>query len=269
MFAIGTLGYGDAALESGFSIISGQLFKRHTQRTSGLFYGYDFFMLGGIGKNSNLLGSSLADFNTSLIFNTDGQSGFQGLGFGVQNEFLPHALSNFNNRKGKLLMRFSNANHSMHLVFINDMKLGRVFYGQGTDYGATGALSLGYSQIHTPHEASQVHVRLALFTPKPDYSKTPNNAKNSDDGRKNVWHTLPPFENLFYANLSVSASYQYREVSASANLGINSQKLGAYIQNTLHDGPGLNPRFPWNVKANDKLFFETSGSFIKTKHHGN
>ena len=47
------------------------------------------------------------------------------------------------------------------------------------------------------------------------------------------------------------------------NLGYNSQQLGAYIQNTLHDGIGLNPRFPWNVRAQDKIYVEVSGSAIQ------
>ena len=43
---------------------------------------------------------------------------------------------------------------------------------------------------------------------------------------------------------------------------MNSQWIGAYIQNTLHDGFGLNPRFPWKVDEKDQLFFEITGSVI-------
>jgi len=45
-------------------------------------------------------------------------------------------------------------------------------------------------------------------------------------------------------------------------VGINSHKAGAFIQNKLHDGFGLNPRFPWDVSRKDRLFIELSGSLF-------
>jgi hypothetical protein len=80
---------------------------------------------------------------------------------------------------------------------------------------------------------------------------------------KNVWYMRAPFKDLFYANAYLFGSLQNNNGSGTLKLGYNSQRLGAYVQNTLHDGPGLNPRFPWNVRAKDKLFIEISGSAIQ------
>jgi hypothetical protein len=36
------------------------------------------------------------------------------------------------------------------------------------------------------------------------------------------------------------------------------------VQNTLHDSFGLNPRFPWNVSAEDLFFIEGNTGVINT-----
>ncbi|GAA4115410.1 hypothetical protein GCM10022393_15520 [Aquimarina addita] len=265
--AIGSLTYGDAAMEMGLSLNAGQLFKAHTIKQSGSYYGYDFFSLVGIGKNGNLLGSSLSDLNPVLIFNDDGSEGFSGLGFGFQKEFLPKELSHFDVRRGKLLMRFSKAKHSFDITFMNDFRFGRLFNGEGTDFGSTGTLRLGYTEILSIHDIYRAGIAIELFTPKPDYSKTPDNRVNSDDGRKNVWYMEESFSKVFYANLYTFGSYQNEYYSVFTKIGVNSQKLGAFVQNTLHDGPGLNPRFPWDITAKYKLLYELKTSLLKTEEY--
>ncbi len=267
IFAIGVLNYNDVAIESGLNLISGHFFKRHTIKQAGFFYGYEFFALAGVGQNSNLLGASVADFNTSLIANPDGQGSFSGLGFGFQKEYLPKELKHFSLRRGKILMRFSNADHSLDFAFLNDFKFYPMFNGEGTDYGSTGSLQIGFSKILSSIEIYRVGTGVELFTPKADHTRTPDNYVNSDDGRKNVWYTVSPHSTNFYSNLYAFGTYQGQDASIHIKLGINSQKLGAYIQNTLHDGPGLNPRFPWDVTKKDKLFFELSTSITKTEQH--
>jgi len=200
LLAYGTLNYADAAIEGGMQLISGQLFKSHTVKNSGLFYGYEFFALAGIGENSNLLGSTISDFNQSILFDKAKKNEFKGLGFGFQKEFIPNKLKHFSLKRGKLLMRFSNADHSLDITFMNDFRFRKIFNGEGTDYGETGGLVIGFSKINSSFRAYRLGIGLELFTPKPDYSKTPNNLINSDDGRKNVWHTIEPFSDLFYAN---------------------------------------------------------------------
>jgi len=261
-FAFGTLNYGDVAIESGASLASYAFSKRHTVRQSDVAYGYELFALAGIGGNSNLLGSSVSDFNTALLVNAEGDGGFQGLGFGFGKDYLPGKLKPYGIRRGQIILRSSIANHNVHIVFHNDVRFGKVFNGQGTDYASTGALTIGYTQLVDAQEVFQLGVGVDLFTARPDYSRAPRNPINSDDGRKNVWFTLPPFVDLFYGNLYVFGHYQEEHLSFSAKAGINSHKAGAFIQNKLHDGFGLNPRFPWDVSRKDRLFIELSGSLF-------
>ncbi|MGK0385567.1 MAG: hypothetical protein ACI849_000169 [Patiriisocius sp.] len=260
VFGFGTANYNDVAVEAGATIFVNQLFKRHTVKNIGIGYGYDLFTMFGIGQNSNLLGSSISNINNSLLVNPSGKGGFNGFGFGLEKEYLPAALQAFSPRRGSILTRFSNANHTINIAFLNDFRLGQLIRGEGTDYAATGTLKVSYTEIGTDGLVYQLGVGLDLFTPKADFSKSPDNPVNSDDGRKNVWFMRVPFEDLFYANAYFFGSLQNNHGSGTLKLGYNSQRLGAYVQNTLHDGPGLNPRFPWNVRAQDKLFIEVSGS---------
>ncbi len=263
-FGFGTLNYGDASIESGVSFASYQFLKRHTKKTSGRGYSYEFFALGGIGKNTNLLGSSVSELNTAIIFNPNGEGGFNGFGFGFRKDHLPKDLKSYGIKRGQFIMRFGNADHSVHAVFSNDFKFGNIFNGERTDYATTGSLTLGFANIRDVHRVYQAGIGIELFTPQPDYSRSPRNTINSDDGRKNVWFTLPPFKDLFYANLYAFGTYQDENYELHSKIGVNSKWIGAYVQNTLHDGFGLNPRFPWNVEENDKLFFEITGSAIYT-----
>lgn len=263
-FGFGVVNYGDVSIESGVSFASYQFFKKHTKKRSGLAYSYEFFALGGIGKNTNLLGSSVSEMNTSIIFDPRKKGGFNGVGFGFGKDYLPKDLKSYGIKRGQFIMRFSNANHSVHTVFSNDFKFGNLFNGERTDYATTGSLTVGFAHIQNDYSIYQAGVGLELFTPQPDYSRSPRNRMNSDDGRKNVWFTLPPFKDLFYANLYAFGTYQDEHYELHSKIGINSQWIGAYVQNTLHDGFGLNPRFPWNVEEKDKLFFEITGSVIYT-----
>ncbi len=263
ILAFGVANYGDASVESGASFFGQLARKRHTKRASGFGYGYEAFALAGIGKNTDLLGSSISNQTNEVLFNPSGKGGFKGLGFGFEKETLPGVLRGYSTRRGALLMRFSNANHSIQLAFYNDFRFGNFIRGQSTDYAATGSLKIGFSRYQDPQTAYKLGVALELFTPEPDHSRSPENPINSDDGRKNVWFVLPPFKELFYANLYSYGTYQDGYRSLSGKLGLNSQKLGAFVQNTLHDGLGLNPRFPWNVRASDKLFLQLSGSLFE------
>lgn len=262
--AIGTLNYNDAAIETGVHFNVGQLFKRHNIKQSGLFYGYDLYALGGVGQNGNLLGASLSSINPVIIFDANKRTGFKGLGFGFQKEFFSEELSYFNTRRGKLLMRFSNAAHSFDITFMNDFKFAPLFNGEGTDYGATGNLRIGYTQILGRREVYRAGIALDLFTPKPDYTRTPDNPLNADDGRKNVWYTVAPYADAFYANVYAFGYYQHGFYNAFAKAGMNSQKLGAYVQNSLHDTVGLNPRYPWDVTEKDHFFYEVGASIFKS-----
>jgi hypothetical protein len=263
-FGFGALNYGDVSIESGLSFVSYQFVKRHTAKISGFAYSYEGFSLLGIGENSNLLGSSVSKLNNEVLFNPNGKGGFIGMGFGFSKDYLPKKLKSYGIKNGQFLMRFSNENYSIHSVFTNDFKVGSLFNGERTDYATTGAFHIGFTTFNRDR-LYQAGIGIELFTPQPNYSRPPRNPINSDDGRKNVWYTLPPFKNLFYANLYGYGSYQDSQYSVSTRLGINSQRLGAYIQNKLHDGIGLNPRFPWDVTKKDLPFTEISGSINYSK----
>jgi len=261
IYGFGAISFGDIAVESGVSIASYQFFKRHTIKTSGIALGYEFFALGGIGKNTNLLGSSISEMNTNILYDPTGQGGFNGLGFGFSKDKLPGKLGSYGLKRGMFLMRFSNANHNIHLSFLNDFNIGW-FNGSGTDYGVTGSLHLGFTNAMDIETIYQIGLGLDLFTPRPDYGRLPRNPINSDDGRKTVWYTLPPYTNLFYGNIFAMGTVQKSYFSVHSKLGMNSQKLGAYVQNLLHDGAGLNPRFPWDTSKKDKAYIELSGSVL-------
>ena len=261
ILGFGTANLGDAAIESGISLASYTFLKRHTVKQSGFSFSYEFFTLVGIGQNSNLLGATVSNENTAVLFDATGEGGFNGIGFGFGKDFLPKQFKSYSLRRGAIILRFSNANHSIHLAFKNDLKI-RIFNGEGTDYAATGSLNVGFANIQDINSIYQFGFGVDLFTARPDYSRPPRNPINSDDGRKNVWFTLPPFKDLFYGNIYGYGLYQNNDYSVYAKLGVNSQKAGAFIQNTLHDGYGLNPRFPWRVETNDKLFFEVSGNIF-------
>ena len=262
VFGFGTMSYGDVAIESGVSLATYSFIKRHTIKQKGLAYGYEFYALGGLGDNSNLLGSSVSEFNTTILVNPGGEGGFHGVGAGFGKEYLPGKLKPYGLRRGQFIVRSGNTDHNIHIVFQNDVHLGRIFNGQGTDYGSTGSLTIGFTQLGSQGKVYQLGVGIDLFTARPDYSRAPRNDVNSDDGRKNVWFTLPPFTSLFYGNLFVYGQYQKEYYTFSLKAGINSHKAGAYIQNKLHDGFGLNPRFPWDVTKRNTLFIALSGSLF-------
>ena len=230
------------------------------KKINGLAFSYEGFTLVGFGNNSNLLGSSVSKLNNDVLFNSKGKGGFVGLGFGFSKDYLPKKLKSYGIKNGQFIMRFSHGNKSLHTIFTNDFKFKKLFNGERTDYATTGSFYVGCVAVNQNKTIYQAGIGIELFTAQPNYSILPRNQLNSDDGRKNVWFTLPPFKDLFYANLYGFGSYQDFNYSVSTRLGINSQRLGAFVQNKLHDGFGLNPRFPWNVTKKDVLFFETTGS---------
>ena len=260
---VGSLNAGNFAMEGGVSLYNGYVFGRHTTRVSGYNSGYDAFLLAGYGRNQNLLVSTLIE-DVPVLHVEQQDACFYGLGFGVEKEFLPGKLNVFDQRLGKLLMRFSQDQHSFNFAIKNDVRSGNTFLGEGTDFGNTGQLEMTYFSVRNHREVLRLGVGILLFTARPDYSRTPNNALNSDDGSKNVWHTLSPFHDLFYGNMYVLGGFQQRDASMLLKFGINSQKTGAWIQNTLHDSFGLNPRFPWDVSSKDKFFYEAQGTLFKT-----
>lgn len=269
IFGFGSLSYGDLSIESGFSLASTQLLKRHNINTKDRSFTYEVFGLIGAGKNSNLLGSSVSNQNNSIILNPNGQNNFKGLGFGFEKELFNNNLKSYSLKRGKIIMRYSNSNYSLHALFLNDFRFGALFNGEGTDYGETGTFIIGLTTVVNSQEVYQTGIGLSLFTPQANYSLAPRNTINSDDGRKNVWFTRAPYSKKFYSNIYVFNTYQKGYYSIHSKLGMDSKKLGAYVQNKLHDGFGLNPRFPWNVEAKDKIYYEIEGTLFYKNNSNN
>lgn len=257
LYSFGQLNYGQAATEAGGHYSLYFSIKRHGVGGFGVGQQYELFGLAGWGKNSNLLGSAVAVQPTEVIFNPKGSGGFGGLGFGINKDILPAKLRKFNSRRGNLILRYSNSNYSFYLNFSNDVRAG-FFKGQGTDLGATGSLLIGAVEIRR-YELRALGVGLDVFTPEADYLQLPRNPQNSDDGWRNVWQNLEPYADLFHANLYIEMKYQKQASFFSGKLGIDSPKLGAYIQNSIHDSFGLYPRFSWPTDRKNQLFWEFSG----------
>lgn len=256
LYAFGVLNYKQVSSEHGVSLASYTAFKRHNVKTSGFGYKYEIFSLLGYGQSLNLLGSTVSNQNSAFVFNTRNNSSFKGIGFGFEKEFLPKELKQYELRRGKLIVRISEGDYSVHFNFLNDFQIGKLFYGEATDFGETGSLYVGFSKMMSGEELYQIGTGFTIFTPEPNYLKSPRNPINSDDGRKNVWFVKPNNSQHFYGNWFGMATYQSKGQSFRLSTGVNSQKIGAAIQNWLHDGFGLNPRYPWDVTQKGKLYYE-------------
>tara|TARA_B100000809_G_scaffold35204_2_gene30977 strand:- start:16791 stop:17750 length:960 start_codon:yes stop_codon:yes gene_type:complete len=262
LFGFGAVNYRGIAIEGGVSLGLKQLFKRHTLSVRGRSYSYEFFgMLGG-GQNQDLLGATTSTQNNTLFSTPLQNSSFLGIGFGYEKEILPNELKTYTLRRGKLLLRYSNNNANLHLAFLNDFKAGKLFYGEGTDYGETGTFSMGFTKKNNAKEAYEIGYGITLFTPPANYSRSPRNLKNSDNGRKNVWFTQGSAPQLFYANAFAYGNYQKESYSFHSKLGVESNKMGASIQNKLHDGFGLNPRYPWDTKKKNAVYYELEATLF-------
>ena len=66
-------------------------------------------------------------------------------------------------------MRFSNASHNIHFSFQNDFSIG-LFKGSGTDYGVTGSLDIGFTNIRDVETVQKFGFGIDLFTARPNYS---------------------------------------------------------------------------------------------------
>ncbi len=254
--AIGTLGYKKIRSEHNISLALYKSYKRHTYSEKGIGKVFEFFSLIGSGENRNLLGTTVSNQNSVFVFNRKYKSNFRGIGFGVEKEIYPDKLAMYGVRRGKLIFRVSQNHSSFYITFLNDLQLGKIFYGEATDFGETGSLYVGYSKIETNNQLYQTGIGITMFTPPANYSLSPRNIVNSSHGRKNVWYTPSHIPNIFYGNMFFTATYQKDYFGMHGKLGINSQKAGAYIQNKLHDGFGLNPRYPWKTSTRDKIYYE-------------
>lgn len=223
-------------------------------------FGYELFALVGVGNNENLLGSTISEHQTGAIFRSNRPGDFAGLGLGVSRDRPFGSLEKFAVQRGHALMRIARNQHSWQLNFANDLRIGP-FLGAAKDQGPTGSLQISYAEIDG-RRLQKYGLGLDLFTPNPDYARPASNPQNSEDGAKRSWHTTSPWQDLFHANLYLQFSRQQDNLAWSTKLGVDSKKLGALVQNTIHDSFGLYPRYPWPVEESEQLYVEASAALF-------
>lgn len=258
LLAFGVTGDTDLAAEAGAGLWAQSSLKRFGYSRASWSLGYETFGLVGYGNNGNLLGSTLSSLDTQTFFKDGDAEPFIGIGFGIKDERNPELLDDLLHRTGKVYVRFADNNYSYHAGFSNDLRES-LFRGNARDYGQTASFDAGFAQGKSG-QIQQYKFGFDLFTPKPDFNQEPNNTINSADGRKRVWFTQAPLKDIFNGNFYFSALQINDNKSWKASLGTDSKKLGAKLQNTIHDGFGLMPRFPWPVEEPNKLLWNITVS---------
>ncbi len=253
LLTFGILEDNNFAIEAGLGLWAQASFKRFGHSQIDWSTGYESFALAGFGNNSNLLGSSLSSLTTQTFYNEDSEGSFFGIGLGVSDEWSSTNLNELIHQTGKIYLRLANRNNSLHIGFENDLKAS-LLRGEGKDYGITASADVGFTSANSNH-IQQYRLGFLLFTPKPDFNKEPNNTINSGDGRKRVWFTQSPLDSLFNGNFYFSATWISDDYALSSQIGVDSKKLGAKLQNDIHDEFGLVPRFPWPVEQDDTLLW--------------
>lgn len=211
------------------------------------------FGLIGYGRNDNLLGSNIGLNRPTAFFDiTETKNQFYGIGGVVNFTKLTGGLGKFGNTQGGILLRFSKNQNSFTINVSNDATA--PFVRAGTDKGSTARVLLKYTTVRN-EELFGVGMGMDMFTPEADYSRTPRSSTNSDDGMRAVSYNTKPFDDLFHFNLFLNVTYQSDEFNFDGRLGVDNPKMGAAVQNKLHDGFGLYPRFSWPVDEKGKLYF--------------
>ena len=256
VYAFGVADTGAFAAEGGAALWAETHLLRWGARTTGVATGYDAFALLGAGQNDNFLGSTIPLTQPRHLYRPGRPGTFVGVGAGVHQLRPSGSLRKFGMRRGNFLFRVADGDRTAHVNFANDLRLGP-FQGSARDQGPTGTLRVGYARIDR-ERLQHVSTTFEMFTPEPDYQRAPSNPQNSDDGAKRSWYTTAPWDRLFHANLYVTAGEQDKDGQWSISAGYDSPRLGAYVQNRIHDGFGLYPRYPWPVEDSGRLFLEAS-----------
>ncbi len=234
------------------------IFKYGVKHVAPTFY-YENYVFFGDGRENNKSDFTYVSNLYSSNYNLDNNiNTFSGFGIGAKRYFLKKDLKHFSNQQALIVGRIKTKKGMVVFRTNNDFKT-TLFRGGGTDQGETGRFYLSYSHV----EGQQVHtlsLNLNLITPVPDYSRNPDNPVNSEYGMRAVLHGIAPHDNLFHGNFYVGYVYQEGMFNQTVELGVDSQKWGGFLQNILHDSFGLYPRFGWDMKAKNKLYFQTMGT---------
>ncbi len=258
----GTSTYKSVSVEGGINLNVSPFIQRFGIYRNNIAGNLEVFGLAGYGKNNNLLGSNIGLTRSTSFYDysVKGNS-FYGLGFIMNLNKISGELKKFENAQGGILIRLSNAQDSFTINISNDVS-GNPFKGTGTDKGNTARVMIKFSSIRDK-ELIGMGIGLDMFTPEADYSRVPRNKLNNDNGMRIVSYNTEPFGDLFHLNLFVVGFYQSDDLNIDGRIGVDNPKMGAYIQNKLHDSFGLYPRFSWPVTEKGKFYslFDVNKSF--------
>ncbi|MEM9024765.1 MAG: hypothetical protein AAGB22_13545, partial [Bacteroidota bacterium] len=261
----GVANYKSTAAEAGINLTGNLFLEKFGISESGRNAVIEGFGLFGFGDNTNLLGMKAGRYSDVIAYDPNGQGGFYGIGVGVAQHLISGTLSKFATRQGSLLLRGSNGRGSVAINIYNDPKVG-FFHGSGTDKGPTGGVVVTYSRLADDRDALDVFTfGLDVFTPEPDYSRSPRNPKNSDHGSRVVAYTTEPYGDVFHANTYVGYQRQQDGWAGQLLLGLDNPRFGAKIQNVFHDNFALYPRFPWPTEKRSRLYLQARGTLHQFK----
>lgn len=215
----------------------------------------EMFGLAGYGDNHNLLGSNVGLTKHTSFYDYNAESNkFYGAGVSIVLNKIGGDLKKFQNKQGGVIFRFSKNQSSVAFNMLNDVSAGP-FSKSGTDKGSTARAILSYTTIKG-YELYGFGIGLDMFTPEANYGKSPRSNVNDEDGTVAVLINTKPYEDLFHLNLFASMVYQNQleNFNFDGRVGVDSYKLGAFVQNSIHDNFGLFPRFSWPITKNGKFY---------------
>lgn len=257
----GTARYQSTAIEGGINLNLSPFIQKYGVKQNNIEGTFELFGLLGYGKNNNLLGSNIGLTNQTAVF--DGKKSnnrFLGIGGVVILNKISGDLSKFENAQGGLMIRISNSRNSISITNMNDATA-KPFAKSGTDKGYTARLMIKFSKIED-NELYSAGFGFDMFTPEADYGTVPRNVRNSEDGMRIVSYNTKPYDDLYHFNVFVFGSYQSDEYSFSGKIGLDHPKLGAHLQNQLHDSFGLYPRFAWPIQNKAKFYSLLEGGLL-------
>lgn len=252
----GTTSYkSETSLEGGINFNFSPFLQKYGIYQGNFSSSIELFGLVGYGENNNLLGSNVGlTKHTSFYDHTITGSRFYGAGMSVILNKIKGDLSKFQNQQGGLIFRLSEKQNSVAFNINNDLSAW-FFNKSGTDKGNTARAMLSYTTIKGV-ELYGVGIGLDMFTPEADYGRAPRNMVNDEDGTVAVLFNTKPYDDLYHLNLFSSFIYQNQQTNFNIDgrIGVDNYKLGAFVQNSIHDSFGMVPRFAWPVAKKGKLY---------------
>jgi len=249
----GTTTYKSTSVEAGINLNITPFFQKYGVYQGNFSGSLEMFALAGYGQNRNLLGSNLGLTKHNAFYDDEINDGsFYGAGLVAILNNITGSLKKFQNKQGGFVMRFSHKQSSIGINIVNDVNA-RPFSRSGSDKGSTARAFISYTTIRNK-ELFGLGFGLDMFTPEADYGKAPRSINNSEEGMRAVLINTKPYDNLFHLNLFSSFVYQNDNVGFDARVGTDNPRLGAFIQNIIHDNFGLYPRFSWPIEKKGKFY---------------